>query len=166
MEITKIVVKERGATPRGLKRAYNNASKNAWAQAGLYFHVTYRPRRFTEAHGKEAGYKPRDGESLPFGSVDFWKSYTGKKWKKYHHRHPLEYSGATKSAANVATIASTSKGARVKYPRVRVFNFRPYMQEEFRRILPAEARHIGRIYDRNLDRLLAADTTVETRQID
>lgn len=165
MEIDKIVIKERGATPRRMRRAFNNASKQSWNEAGLYFHQTYRPKRFTVAHGKEAGYRPRSGDELPFGSKQFWRSYVGRKLKYKHTRAPLVWSGQTRRAVQAARISTTSQGASVRYSGARVLNFHPDLAKEFRRIIPREARQLGRIYDRGLDRRLNADKSEETKTV-
>ena len=154
---TKITVRETGPVPRLLKSAYNRASKQAWYDAGIYFHETLWARRFTPAHGREAGYRPRSGDELPFGSKEFWRSYVGRKLRFKHHRNPFEWSGTTKRLARSVSIVSTRNRASLRYAGLRVLNFLPpEFNEELRRVLPSEARQIGRAYGGSLTRNLAA----------
>jgi hypothetical protein len=151
----RVTVKERGAVPRRLKSIYTQSSRESWRDTGIYFHTTYRPRRFTTAHATEAGYAPRKGEDLPYGTKEFWRSYIGRKIRIKKHRRPLEWSGESRRAVQSASITTTSNRARVRYGGARVFNFRR-LSAEFTKVLPSEARQLGRIYDRNLDRRMKA----------
>lgn len=151
----RVSVKERGAVPRRLKAIYTQSSRESWRETGIYFHTTYRPRRFTTAHAKEAGYAPRSGENLTYGTKEFWRSYTGRKIRIKKHRRPLEWSGESRRAVQSASIVTTSNQARIKYRGARVFNFRR-LNSEFTKVIPSEAKQLGRIYDRNLDRRMKA----------
>jgi hypothetical protein len=178
--INHIKITERGATPRGFKRAFGISSKSAWVSAGKLFHSEMRDDRFSVAHGRKAGYTPRQGEQAGTSGRLFWRSYTGRKLRKWHHRRPLEWSGETRRAVRSASITSTATryttagssggGVRVAYAGARKFNFRnPHsninMAEEFRRILPEEAERIARQYESVLDTELAKDSTTTTRQV-
>jgi hypothetical protein len=163
MEIDKITIKERGPTPRGLRKAFNAASKSSWSATGLYFHERYRPNRFTVAHGKEAGYRPRQGDNLPYGSKEFWRSYVGRKLRKYNTRAPLVFTGRTKRLTQMARISATSNAASVRYSGANTLNFHPDLAAEFRKIIPKEARQLGRIYDSGLTRKLKEDQTETVR---
>jgi hypothetical protein len=165
MEITRVTIRDRGATPRRLQKVYTAGSKTAWSDSAKYFHATYRPKRFTQAHGLAAGFKPRSGDNLAFGSRAFWRSYVGRKLRLKKHRHPLEWSGRTREGSKFANIVTTRVSARIKYPNVRVLNFKPGLQDEFRRLLKPEARQLGRVYDGSLNRALKADKATETRTI-
>lgn len=165
MQITKITVRDRGPTPRRLQKVYTAGSKTAWSDAAKYYHATYRPKRFTQAHGLAAGYKKRSGEDLAFGTKAFWLSYIGRKIRLKKHRHPLEWSGRTREGSKFASVSTTRVQAKVKYPRVRVLNFIPGLQDEFRRLLPSEAKQLGRVYDGSLNRALKADKGTETRTL-
>lgn len=153
-----IKVRERGNTPRGMKAAYNAASKLAWHDVGKEFHENYRDKRFTAAHAREAGYHFRKGELLPRDSKAFRRSYTGQKLRIHKHTNPLQFRahGGTRAAVKYSRISSARNGARVAYSGARTFNFRHpkskiRMGEEFRRITPAEARTLAEFYDRRLD---------------
>ena len=151
-----IQIRERGATPRGMKRIFRRASKAAWLDTATHFHREYTLRRFTPEHAAEAKYSARKGQLQPRGSAAFRRSYMGKKMRLYHHQNPLQFSGKSKRSARFATPTSTSKGGRIAYRGMRVFNFRHprsrvRMNEEFRRIIPREAEELGTYYDRRLD---------------
>ena len=170
-----ITIKERWGTERSLRGAHRKASKQAWLAAGTMFHLKFRDDRFTAAHGKKAGYKPRKGEESGTTGKAFWKSYTGQKLKKWKHKNPLQWSGETRAKVKYATITSTGTtyndptsftsvdavggGCRVAYPGANKLNYRPKggtinMAEEFRRIIPEEAEAIARAYDNTYDALI------------
>lgn len=165
MKIDKITIRERGSTPRRLAKVYTASSKAAWSASAKYYHLKFRPLRFTQAHGKAAGYAKRSGDDISYGSKAFWRSYVGRKIRKFKHNHPLEWSGKTRRGSAFANIATTRVQAKVKYPQVRVLNFKPHLQAEFRRLLPSELPQLGRVYDRALDRGMKADKGTETRTI-
>lgn len=158
--IGRVIIRERGAAPRGFRRVWNAASKTAWFASGEFFDDNLRDRRFTTAHAIAAGYKKRKGELQPVGSKSRRKSYTGRKEAKYKHSRPLEFSGDTREALRSGgRVVTTSKGARVRYPQARAFSYRHpksqiNMQEEFRTLLPEEEMQLGRIYDSRLDQEL------------
>jgi hypothetical protein len=151
MEIPKIEIRERGRAPRRLAKAYGQASKTSWRETGLHYHQTMRPKRFTVAHGKAAGYQPRKGDEFAWGTKQFWKSYVGRKVRKFKHRRPLVWSGETERRARAVNIVAQRNVAKMRYA-LNALNFHPWAQAEFRRILPAEAAELGRVYDANLDR--------------
>ncbi len=149
LPLLKIEVKERGPTPRGMKKAHNLAAKQAWNETGTHFHAAMSDDRFTQAHATLAGFAKRT------------KAYTSRKFKKFGHTRPLEYTGTTRRLIRTANITSTSKGASVRYPGARAFNFRNpkakipiNMADEFRRIVPKEATELARVFDQNYDRLI------------
>lgn len=166
--LDKVTVRERGPTPRKMRKVHNQAAKAAWVETGKTFHAEMRDDRFSVAHGKKAGYKPRKGEESGLDRRAFFRSYTGRKLRRFHHRRPLEFSGETRRLVRMATISSTSKGGRVAYPGARKFNFRnPHsdinMAEEFRRLLPEETATLAGTFDAALDRNLNKDHTTETK---
>lgn len=163
MEINKITIKERGATPRGMARAYNKAAKKSYHAAISYFHQTYRAKRFTVAHARAAGYALRQGENVPYGSKEFWRSYTGRKLRKFKHRSPLKYTGQTERRARTVNITATSKQGKGRYS-LPALNYRN-LGDEFRRVLPHEARQLGRIYDQTLNVEIKNDREQTTRTI-
>lgn len=156
-----ISVRDRGPVPRGMKRAFNAASKLAWHDVGVYFHEHLREKRFTEEHARAVGYTRRRGELLPRGTKAFRNSYTGRKLQRFGHTRPLELTGDTRRAMRTATLAATGNGVKVRYPGAQAFNFRNpksqvRMNEEFRRLTHEETMLLGDVYDRRLDEYLKA----------
>lgn len=145
----KYEIRDRGPTPRGMRKVLNAAKKEAWFDAAVHFHATMSDERFKHAHATKAGYAPRS------------RNYERQKLKKFGHTNPLEFSGTTRRLVRAATITSTSTGARVRYPGARVFNFRnPKMKAnmvvEFTTVLQEEANEIARVFDQKLDQKLNA----------
>lgn len=147
MVIAKFQVRERGATPRKFRKAFNAASKQSWHETGQHFHETMREDRFTQRHATLAGYTPRKNR------------YQAQKFKAKGHTRPLEFSGTARRLTRMASISSTSKGNSVRYPGARVFNFRHpksdvNMVQEFTTVTQQEADRLAGFYDRQLDKLL------------
>lgn len=157
MIIDKITITERGAVPRRLQGAYNRAGKAAWSETGIYYHVNLRPKRFTKVHGDKAGYRKRSGENLPYGTRAFWRSYYGRKIREKHTTAPFVWSGRSRQAMQMARIVGARNLARVSYSGARVFNYNPWMNAEFRKILPEEATELARKFDLELNKELAKD---------
>lgn len=157
-------IRERGATPRGMRKAFNAAARAAWYATALFFHSVYRDRRFTEEHAREAGYARRKGELLTRGTKAFERSYTGRKLRLFGHTRPLEFSGRTRAQVRAASISSTSKMGKAAYPGASKFSFRHpkskiRMQDEFRRITDREADELGQYFDEQLDQELKNQDT-------
>lgn len=162
-----IRVRDRGNTPRGMKRAFNNASKQAWYDTAVYFHRHLRDKRFTPEHARKAGYSARKGQNLPRGSKRFKRSYFGRKLLSkfgggYGKADPLVWSGDTRRAVQRGNASSTSKGGKMAYAGARVFNYRLRksrirMNEEFRRFTPDEVIELANYYDNQLDHYLKAE---------
>lgn len=161
--ITRVGVREREPIAKGLRRAYNAASAEAWEETAQHFHREMRDDRFTQRHAEEAGYYRRKGQAQPIGSKAFRSSYHGRKYYARdrgggpNQANPMENTGATRRAVQQANISSTRYGAKVSYPGARVFNFRHprsqiRMNEEFRRLTDREARKLAEVYDAGLDR--------------
>jgi hypothetical protein len=149
-------IRDRGTTPRGMRKAYSAASREAWFATAVQFHTVYRDRRFTNEHALEAGYGRRKGELLARGTKAFQRSYTGRKLRMFGHTRPLEFTGETRNKMRAASISSTRNMGRAAYPGASKFSFKHpkskiRMHEEFRRILPREASELGEYYDEQLD---------------
>lgn len=169
-QVARITVRHRGAVPRNIRKIHTQASKEAWYSTGRRFHAEHRDDRFTHKHARKAKYKKRDGEEPGITRKEFFRSYTGRKKRKFGHTRPLEWSGETRRAVRSANITATSKGGRVKYAGARKLNFRNphsdiHMADEFRRLIPEEIEDLADHYDDVLDRELNADTTTTTEVI-
>lgn len=144
-------IRDRGPTPRGMKKIINQEMKASWFETGVHFHATMSDNRFTHAHATEAGYGRRS------------RNYELKKLKTHGHTYPLEFTGETRRLVRTANITSTSKGGRVAYRGARKFNFRNpksqiNMVEEFSRVTRSEADELTRFYDADLDKRLNSYT--------
>lgn len=151
-----IAVKDRGPIGRGLKKAYNEASKKAWYDSALFFHTDLRERRFDPAHQRAAGFAKRKGEGMVFGSKEFKRSYTGQKLRRFGHTRALEFTGGTRKAIRQTSISSTSNLGKAAYRGASKFSFKHpkskiRMWDEFRRLLPDEINAIAKVYDQALD---------------
>ena len=142
---------------RGEKSEVNKVLKESWLKAAKHFHAEMRDKRFTIEHARAAGYAPRKGDGKT--GKEFWRSYQGRKQKKYGHQRPLEFTGKTRAAVRAyVSLSSTSKGGKAAYPGARVFNYKnpksdPAMNLalEFRRITPAEAIELAKIIDADVN---------------
>lgn len=146
----KFEIKTRGATPRTLRKATTAATKDSWQETGLFFHTDMSDSRFTHKHALLAGFAKRT------------KKYESTKLKKFGHTNPLEFSGDTRRRVRTANITATSKGVSVRYGANKL-NFRNpkarvpiNMADEFRRVTQPEASTLVGVFDRALDRRLAA----------
>jgi hypothetical protein len=164
--IETIVIRERGATPRKLRKAHNAAAKEAWPDAGEHWFGEIRPKHFTPEGAREYGYHKRKGENQSGARFD--RSYTGRKLKKFGHTNPLEYSGESKRRTEQGRVSATSRGARVvmnapalnfKHPKSRIV-----MRAELAAISRGDAEDVGRVFDRSYDRgLKQFNETTTTR---
>lgn len=160
--IRSITIRERGVAPRNMRRAFGRFQAQAWQETAEYFHEHLRDLRFTEEHGRKAGYTPRKGEGE--SGKAYWRSYMGRKRRKFGHSRPLEWSGETRRSVATASVTTTRNQAKISYPGGRKLNFRHpksdvRMSDEFRRILPSEAAVLGRVFDLKLDDLIREDQT-------
>jgi hypothetical protein len=93
---------------------FRRALTEAWKEVGYYLFNHFVPLHFTQAAEKRYGYQPRAGEDT--SGKSFWRSYTGRKQKKFHHTLPLTLTGRTREGAKRATIYAASKGVRIALP--------------------------------------------------
>lgn len=170
-----IELRERGTVPRGMRKKLNAFLKEAWHEAGVFFHEELSPKRFTKEHAREARYMKRKGENLPHGSKRWKRSYYGKKYlSKFgggrNRADPLVYTGETRQAMKRASISATAKGVRVRYPGGRGLNrkhprSRIRMYLEFIRVLPRETELIADGIDATLDTKIKADNSVQVKTV-
>lgn len=151
-----ITVRDRGPIGRGMKRAFNNASKVAWYDTALFFHTELRDRRFDKAHQQAAGFAKRKGEGLARVSKAFRRSYTGIKLSRFKHTLALVFTGETRKAMRQASISSTANKGKAAYRGASKFSFkhpksRIRMMDEFRRLLDDEIQQLAKVYDKSLD---------------
>lgn len=168
----KATIREKGATPKLMRREINAIKRAAFEQAGVQWHDEFRLKHFTLAGAREYGYSPRQGDGL--SGKAFWRSYQGRKQKYLGHKIPLVYSGEARSLSEFRNIrgTSTSKKSEVKIamPALRKLNWRHPasqidMADEMRRISAGEERILVGTIQRGIDSRLAAITATQTTVI-
>lgn len=144
--------------PKIPKRIINTFARDSLRALGVHWHEKMRPKHFTKAGAREYGYEKRKGE----GSTGrgFWKSYTGRKQKKFGHQRPLEWSGESKQRTEHREITATAKRVRV-YLRAPAFNFQNRhsnikMAEEMRTISGPEQRQLSQMFGEMMGGRIAA----------
>lgn len=155
-------VRYEGPVPGSLnlsQRRFNELLKDAWFESGKYWHTEFRPKHFTKEGAAEYGYKPRKGEDLPFGSRGFWKSYTGKKQKRFGHTLPLVNTGELRDRSKTANIQPTKNSVRVALSRANKANWHnPHseinMADELTMISDQEEVILAEVHDDAMQRML------------
>ena len=159
-------IKYSGPVPGALtKQEFRNGIlKPAWKQVGEMFHREMLPIRFTEQAKALLGYAHRKGEEPGTSTKRFFRSYTGRKLKKFGHRKPLVWSGESRrDATRIADVRATSNGVKVVL-HARKLNYRNryssiYMNEEVRRIATSEYPKLQRELERAVQANIDKDTS-------
>lgn len=103
-----------GPVPSVMKRELNNCHRDAMANNGRHWNVSYREKHFTNAGAGEYGYTPRDGERGRPNPKWFKRSYTGRKLRVHGHTRPLEFSGESRRRTrNPRIVAVAKKGEAI-----------------------------------------------------
>lgn len=85
--------------PRALRRTWNEATRDGFAEAIGYWHASYLPGHFYRSAVSKYNYKPRTA------------AYERRKHRLFGHRHPLVFSGTLRRSATTSIrITSSSKG--------------------------------------------------------
>jgi hypothetical protein len=162
--VTKIVYKitDRGATPRKLRKHLTAAKLVAWQAAGDRFHNEFRDRRFTQSHGRKAGYAPRRGDAISPTAKGWKRTYIGKKFTLFGHRRPLEFTGEVRREVATKRMDVTTRSCVLRYPGARKLNFKHpnsvvRAADEFMRVLPSEVAEISLKIDRTITAEMAKD---------
>jgi len=115
-------------------------TKALYAMAEDYW-LHYIPEHFKRSAYSRYGYRPRQGErgsGIGPGDKGYKSTYMWRKFQKWHHRNPLEWSGATKrSAIQVRGVnANSARSWLVAYtPNL---NRKPWCWEEYKRVTQPE----------------------------
>lgn len=153
------------------RAAWRQILKEAWEQAGIFWHKSFRELHFEEGATKRYGYAPRQGEGDRTYRKGFWRSYTGKKLKKYGHTKPLVLSGTSCGLTRLRSIQATANKVRVPL-HAPALNFHRdpspvEMWKDATTITTDEGTQIARFMDRYLDSRLrryhASQTVTEIR---
>jgi hypothetical protein len=157
---------------------FRRTLKEAWSECGMYLFNNFVEKHFGRDATERYSYEPRAGEGE--SGKAFWRSYTGRKQKKYHHTLAMVLTGRTREAAKRATIYATSKGVRVALPglvflnqyKPRAKRFGPHageppidLRDDLMRIIPAEAQAIAKIHEAAVVRILGARTVFAEKQM-
>lgn len=163
--ILAVTIRERGATPRHLRKAMTAAKRKGWLAAGVWWHTECRPKHFTRKAYQIYGYTPRMGEGGTATKI-FKRSYTGRKLKKFGHTNPMVWSGVSERLTRARDVRATAKGVRIVM-NAPALNFRPKggrinLRAELQTLTHSEVMHAARIIDSVIDRELDAyqETTV------
>lgn len=153
-----VVLIMHGTTPKRMKKYVPYAGKAAWGICSGHWINVFREKHFDQRYAEEYGYRKRDGEDKT--GREFWKSYTGRKRKKYGHSRPLKYTGR----GYAATLASRGrlwrggKGVSIIIP-ARIYNFKPKgwpypMRQELTVVSRPESQWIERTYEEKFRKYL------------
>jgi hypothetical protein len=144
--------------PEIARREFRGLLKEAWRACGLYLFDQFVQKHFGREQ-KEYAFAPRAGEDA--SGKAFWRSYTGRKQKKFHHTLALVLTGRTREGAKRATIYPTSNGCRVALPgAVHLNQYKPQakrvgshagdppidLREELLRVTAAEADKLAQVH--------------------
>ena len=142
-------LKEKGLTGKRLREEFKAIKSAALQELGEHFHRTNLPRRFTESGGRFLGFQKRSAR------------YTARKMRKYRHRDPLVWSGASKILAlgiqDVRVLASGNRSEVRIVIHARGLNRRNAsstirMADEVRTISPREFGPLTRVLDRGVQK--------------
>jgi len=152
---------------KGWRGILNRVKKAAYYAMALLWHTGIRPGHFTRAGAQRYGYAPREGQLGKTDRFGYWRSYTGRKHKQYHHVDPLRLTGRSLRATRTARITSTSRSARLAFNAGKLALKRadlPDMEQEFTVIDQADAERMAERWTRTLERELAS--VLDTERID
>jgi hypothetical protein len=126
-----------------------------------------RPKHFTHEGAQEYGYTPRSGEAGGTSSKDFFRSYTGRKQRKFGHTLPLVYTGELREMSKTANIQPTASGVHVALSRANKANWHNPnsqidMRDELTRVSDEEAKLLAEVHAETTERLLAKICTIQT----
>jgi len=160
------------------QRDFRALLKEAWRACGMHLFDQFVQKHFAGEGKTRYEYAPRAGEDA--GGKDFWRSYTGRKQKKFHHTLAMVLSGRTREGARRSTIYATSNGCRVALPGVVHLNqYKPRpkklgphageppidLREELLRVANSERDALGKIHEAAMVRLFYQHTTAEQSNI-
>lgn len=147
---------ETGAVPGVLKRELNRLLKQAWETLGIYWHANFREKHFTHAGATEYQYDKRQGEDRSQGGKGFFRTYTGRKLRRFGHTLPLVWSGASRTRSRIRDVRATRAGVRVVI-NAPTLNFRKgrlatgkTMREEMTTVSAKERRDLAVVHEKAL----------------
>lgn len=127
--------------PQGMRRAFNQAIREALQQVGEEWLEAMLPEHFTHRGASEYGYAKRGSK------------YERRKLRKHGHTYPLVWTGTLKEEmARNARVRATSRSVRITMQGPRYMNYRP---QGHLLTLSEEARLVSRRDREQLERLAA-----------
>jgi hypothetical protein len=149
------------------RRRRGHVLKQVYQAIGQRWGEEYLPKRFTPEQ-KKYNFEPRAGQQSGMAGKQFWRSYTGRKKKKYGHTLALVYSGESARRAQNFRVTATRNGAKVTVPAP-ALNYRsPHssinMADEVRTVTPDEQRALAAYGTRILTRTVRELTGRRTRR--
>ena len=130
--------------------------KRVYTLLGTRWGQEYLPKHF-DRRQREYAMQPRAGDRL--SGRAFWRSYQGKKKKKYGHTLKLVYTGDSARKAKRFRVHATgqgkNQGATVTVPTP-TLNFKPGdldMASEVRQVTPAERKSLVAFAEKTLVRI-------------
>lgn len=162
-----ILIKQTGPTPELMKREMNAIMTGTLAAVAdnhfRFMHMHFEPIAFSRY-----GYKPRKGMNL--SGKPFYRSYTGRKMKRFGHMLPLVYSGESRDLAlgnkdvratrKEARLVQHARGLNRRNPRSDI-----RMNDEIRAIAPSEEREAVRVAEREFKKRVRAITATKTTRV-
>lgn len=151
---------------KGWRTFFNRAKKQAYYDAGAVWQMEIRPEHFTLRAAARYGYAPRGGEGGKPDPYGFFRSYTGRKQKKWGHRRPLEWCGRSRRATRLARITSSRRHVRLVVDAGRL-GYRPHpaspdMEEELGTLDQRDAKRLAEAWAASMEESLAKLKSVET----
>jgi hypothetical protein len=154
--------------PVALKRnEWNAIKRDIYEELGVHWHDEFRPKHFTNRGATEYGYTPRQGENMGKDTKGFFRTYTGRKLRKFGHTRPLVKTGVSEKLCKIRDVRATRNGVRVVI-HARTFNrtnpgTQINMREEITAFSDREDRELGRVgndgIQRQLDQFKRTETT-------
>ena len=145
-----------------MKRVYT-AIGQRWGQEFLPQHFDARQKQYTLAK--------RAGQQTGLAPKEFWKSYTGRKKRKYGHTLALVWTGESKRRAQRFKVHAVgqgrNQGATVTVPTP-TLNRKPGgldMAAEVRQVLPSERANLAAYGQRTMQNILREMTRRNQRKL-
>lgn len=105
-------------------RTWKRVKRAAYRGVAEYWYANIRPKKFTHEGAREYGFTPRSGEEAGIKGRAFWRSYTGRKLKKFGHTLPNVWKGSMRTETAKKRITAKYSGSRIRV-HARVFNLYP-----------------------------------------
>ena len=139
-------------------RGWKGVKREAYREAGRWWHTKFKFRHFNKRWGKAYGYQPRTRE------------YNRRKRKEKGHTEPLVWSGDTKrEAMSKQRVISKRGGWAQIIINARGLNRRrnasaPNLRQEMETVLPVEIHEMARRMERKANRDIKQNARTQRRR--